>query len=267
MLGTIGAGAVLGALALPKFKKKFGPDKLVVYGTLGTAAVLAIFAYSESNAITIGASLLAGMSWIAVLTNFNVSAQTALPNWVRARGLAVYLMVFFGSLALGSTIWGQVASIFSVQTALMSAAVLIVLGIPLTRHAKLGSAEALDLSPSSYWPEPLVGEEINSDRGPVMVTIEYEIETADKGKFLAEIHRLSSQRYRDGAFQWGVYQDTDNSEFWTEWFLVSSWVEHLRQHERVTMHDKDIQAGVIRFHKGEAKPLVRHFLAPNKNKE
>lgn len=217
-------------------------------------------------AAAVAAAFFGGIGWISVLTSLSVSAQTALPNWVRARGLAIFMMVFFGSMAAGSVLWGQVAAALSVDAALLVAAAGALLAIPLTWRARLGQGEDLDLSPSSYWPAPAIDKRIDdaADRGPVMITIEYEINPRDEAPFLSAIHKHSGERYRDGAFQWGVYQDAEKQELWFEWFLVPSWTEHLRQHERTTVHDKDIQEGLTAFHTGSESPRVRHWLAPSR---
>jgi hypothetical protein len=208
--------------------------------------------------------VLGGLGWIAVLTCLNVSAQTALPNWVRARGLAITLMVFFGCMSAGSAGWGLVATATSVPAALLIAAAGAVLAIPITWRARLGQGETIDLSPAMSWPEPVVSEALDAapDRGPVMVTIRYRIDEGDAHAFLAAMHELSGERYRDGANDWGVYQNSADPSVWIEWFFLPSWAEHLRQHERATKHDQDIHARARKLHRGSAPPEVDHFLAP-----
>ncbi len=264
ILGAIGLGAVGGALLLPSLKKYLSADSLVKLGTLGTACVLLAFGISQSKPLIIVAAFTAGLSWILVLTSLNVSAQTALPNWVRARGLAIYLMVFFGSMALGATLWGQIASLFSISTALFVAAGLLLLVMPLTNKSALNGGELLDLAPSAHWPSPLLNPNVEtSAAGPVLVTISYKIDPDCQQGFLQAVYALSKQRYRDGAFNWGIYQDTDVHNQWLEWFLVADWTEHLRQHDRVTKHDQDLQSQVSKFHTIENPPIVKHYLAPN----
>ncbi|MEM1412552.1 MAG: MFS transporter [Pseudomonadota bacterium] len=264
LLAAIGTGAVLGALLLPKLKKWLDTNRLAALGSLVTALAMVLLSVFDLQAVAIGAALLGGLGWIGVLTSLNISAQTALPNWVRARGLAIFMMVFFGSMAAGSTLWGQVATSRSADDALLIAAIGIVLAIPLTWRWRLGLGEELDLSPSSFWPSPALHRDLGqpADRGPVMITIDYRIDPASEAEFVRAIHELSKERYRDGAYQWGLYQDAEAPECWKEWFLVASWNEHLRQHERVTRHDQDIQEGVLGFHVGEETPRVRHLLGP-----
>ena len=264
LLASIGAGAVAGALLLPRVREQIDTNKVAAAGAATTAVAMLLLSTVSVPAAAVAAAFFGGIGWIAVLTSLNVSAQTALPNWVRARGLAIFMMVFFGSMAAGSTLWGQVATLASVDFALLVAGIGVLVAIPLTWRTRLGQGEDLDLSPSSYWPAPAVDDRMHddADRGPVMVTIEYEVDPRDEAPFLAAIHTLSGERYRDGAYQWGVYQDAEDPARWTEWFLISSWAEHLRQHGRVTHHDKDIQDAVRAFHKGDEAPRVRHLLAP-----
>ena len=207
-------------------------------------------------------SLLAGFSWIAVMSSLNVSAQASLPEWVRARGLSIYLTLFSGSMALGSVIWGQMASTTDIPTALLAAAVLMTAALALVRKVPLASTGTLDLTPSMHWPAPLVDPSVTPDRGPVMVLIDYRVRGEDTAPFLAAVHRFATERRRDGAVAWDIFQDAEDPERWTESFLVASWTEHLRQHDRVTQHDADLQAEVHAFHQGEAPPKVRHLIAP-----
>lgn len=263
LLGCVGAGAVGGALLLPKLKAWLGPNRLVAAGTLGTAATLLVFAFVQDATAASAMSLLAGASWIAVLSSLNVSAQTALPDWVRARGLSVFVTVFFGSMSLGSLVWGQAASILGIPTALLIAAVGAVLMIPLTLRWKLSQGETLDLAPSMHWPAPAVAGELEHDRGPVMVTIEYHIDPDRTAAFVATLEELAGERRRNGAYAWGLFEDAAEPGRFIEYFLVESWLEHQRQHERVTLADADVQARARAFHRGGGEPIVRHLVAPS----
>lgn len=262
LLGCIGAGAVSGAVVLPRLKSALGSDRLVAGGTIGTAVVLVIFATAPAVPVAAAASLLAGASWIAVLSSLNVSAQVALPDWVRARGLAVFVTVFFGAMSLGGVVWGQTASFLGIPMALLIAAAGALAAIPLTWRWKLQQAGGLDLAPSMHWPAPIVAGDVAQDRGPVMVTIEYRINPAQAEAFLATLASLSEERKRDGAFSWGVFEATAESGRYLEYFMVESWLEHLRQHERVTNADRILQEALQRFHTGTEPPRVTHYVAP-----
>ena len=104
--------------------------------------------------------------------------------------------------------------------------------------------------------------EVAHDRGPVMVTIEYRVEPIQAEAFVATLDELSHERRRDGAYAWGLFEDVAQPGRYLEYFLVASWLEHLRQHERVTRADQDIQTRALSFHAGPDQPRVSHFLAP-----
>jgi quinol monooxygenase YgiN len=206
------------------------------------------------------ASAIAGASWIASLATLSVSAQVALPDWVRGRGLALYTTVFFGCLSLGSAAWGEIAAWVGLPASHFLAAAGIVAAIPLTWRWKLQTGAGLDLTPSMHWPAPITAQDIEQDRGPVMVTVEYRILPQDREAFLEAVAKLEHERRRDGAYRWGVFEDAADEGRIVETFLVESWMEHLRQHERVTNADRIVQDTVHRFQMSGA-PKVTHYIA------
>ncbi|MFV2091910.1 MAG: MFS transporter, partial [Hyphomicrobiales bacterium] len=269
LLGSAGAGAVGGALLLPALKARLGADKLVGLGTIGMAVALVVFAFAGDAAATIAASGLAiaasglaGVAWIAVLSNLSVAAQMALPEWVRARGLSVFITVFFGAMTLGSVLWGQVAATFGIPVSLLAAAAGAVLGVVTVRRFKLEKHAGLDHSPSMHWPAPLLAGAVEHDRGPVMITVDYRIDPGQAAAFLQTLGRLGDARRRDGAFAWGVFEDVAEPGRYLEYFLEDSWLAHLRHHERVSQDDRALQQRVRAFQRAGAAPAVSHFLAP-----
>jgi len=260
LLGVIGAGAVAGAFFLPYLKSKFGPNGIVALGALGQALAMLLYGLAHEPFIALGASIIAGATWIAAVATLNVSAQVALPDWVRGRGLALYATVFFGCLALGSVAWGEVAAWVGLPAAHFLAAAGAVIAIPLTWRWKLQTGAGVDLTPSMHWPAPITKEAIDEDRGPVLIMVEYRIDPKNRAAFLKALARLEDQRRRDGAYTWGVFDDAAEEGHIVETFLVGSWMEHMRQHERVTNADRIIQDAVDGFHLGGA-PKVTHFVA------
>ena len=260
LLGAIGAGAIGGAFWLGWVKERLGANGLVVAGTVGTAVALVLFAVARDTATALAASLLAGAAWIAVLSTLNVSAQVALPEWVRARGLAIFMTVYFGAHTVGSAIWGKVAALWGLPFAHAVAAAGLLVVIPLTWRWRLQTGAGVDLTPSLHWAAPVVSHEIAHDRGPVLVTVEYRIDPGKRRAFLAALDRLCHERRRDGAYRWGVFEDAADPARFVETFLVESWLEHLRQHQRVTNADRVMQNEVLRF-QVEGAPKVTHMIA------
>jgi MFS family permease len=259
LLGAIGASAVGTALVLPPLKKRVGADGLVGIGSILTAIALALFGLASDWPLALVASIAAGASWIAVVASLNVSAQVALPDWVRGRGLAIFVTVFFGALSLGSAIWGEVANYLGLPTAHFLAAGGLFIGIPLTWRWKLQTGAEIDLTPSMHWPTPVLSHQVENDRGPVLVTVEYNIIPQDRERVLAALERLGRERRRDGAYAWGIFEDTAKEGRFVETFLVESWLEHLRQHERVTNADRVLQKAIGNFL--QSKPIVTHLIA------
>jgi MFS family permease len=260
MLGSVGAGAIVGALLLPRVRARFGQDRLVLAASLVTAAATILLALTDSEILGIAAAFVLGTAWITMLTTLNSTTQGILPNWVRGRGLAIYLTVFNGAMAAGSLGWGFVAQGIGTDAALLVAGAGLAVVAGLAHRAALPTGEG-DLTPSLHWPEPALAEPVAHDRGPVMVTVTYRIRRPDRPAFLAALDRLSEERRRDGAYAWGVSEDAADPERVVEWFFVESWAEHLRQHRRVSKADADIQAEGRRFHQGPEAPIVQHFLA------
>jgi MFS family permease len=260
LLGAIGAGAVLGAFAMPWMRMKLGANLLAALGMAGTAVTLALYGLARDPFTALAASALAGVSWIAVLATLTVSAQSSLPDWVRGRGLALFTTVFFGCMTLGSAVWGELAAMLGLPATHFIAAAGAVVAIIVTWPWKLRAGTAIDLTPSMHWPTPEVAEDVDQDRGPVLVTVEYRVRPEDREAFLDSIEPLRLERLRDGAFRWGIYEDAAVPGRMVETFLVSSWMEHLRQHERVTNADRLVQEAVLRFHL-DGEPTVTHFIA------
>jgi MFS family permease len=260
LLGAIGAGAVAGAFILQWLKQRLGADRLLAAGTVGTTVAMLMFAMSRVPATALVASLIAGVSWIAALSSLNVSAQVALPEWVRGRGLAVFVTVFFGSVSLGSVIWGEVGALAGVSPALLAAAAGAVLAIPLSWRWKLQTGAGVDFSPSMHWAAPITTHAVEQDRGPVLVTVEYRIDPKNRAPFLRALARFARERRRDGAYDWGLFEDPAQEGRFVETFLTDSWLEHLRSHERVTKADQILQQVVRRYQIDGAAPKTTHLV-------
>ena len=261
LLGCLGLGGVTGASLLPKVRQKISTNSLVVGATLIFAAVTIVLGYVHITAL-VGVSLFfGGIAWIALLSTFNVAAQTATAAWVRARVLGVYMLAFFGGFAGGSAMWGWIASRVGISRTLLIAAVGLVAGLTTGIRFKLRCSENLDLTPSAHWPEPRVQAEPEARRGPVLVTIEYQIDPSDARAFTEAAQASGEIKQRDGAFYWNLFRDTADPGRFVEAFIVDSWGEHVRQHGRLTKADQEVEDRVQTFHLGTSPPKISHLIA------
>lgn len=261
LLGAVGIGAIAGAMLLPRLRAWLDADALMLGASLVAAGVLGGLALAPPSWLALALLFAVGIAWILALTTLASVTQSVLPNWVRGRGLAIYLTVFNGAMAGGSLAWGLLAQRVGLPATLAAAAGGLALGALVLHRLKL-PAGAADLEPSHHWSDPLVATPVSHDRGPVMVSVEYRVAREQQAEFLAALRRLAAARRRDGAYQWGVMEDVADPERLVEWFLVESWAEHLRQHRRASSADADLQAELQRYHIGSEPPVVRHLLTP-----
>ncbi len=238
LLSMISVGSILGSFLQRFLRERVDLDWMVALGTLATAAALALFGWTHQFPVVLAACLCAGAGWVIILTSLYVSAQNVLPEWVRGRGLAIFLTVIFGAVTISSAAWGQAAAKVGLEEALFLAAAGILVAIPLTWSWKLKGSEAVDLSPSLHWRPPHAAEDIADDRGPVLVKIEYWIDPKDRARFLRAMDELGEERKRGGAFAWGVFEDMAEFGRFEEAYLVESWLELKHLRERVTKEDR-----------------------------
>ncbi|HUI63015.1 MAG TPA: MFS transporter, partial [Steroidobacteraceae bacterium] len=219
----------------------------------------ALFAVSHDARTSLLASVLAGLCWIGAVSALNLSAQVALPEWVRGRGLAVYVTVMFGALSLGGLLWGKLATEIGAAGSLLAAAAGALLTVPLIGGWKLQTGEGVDFTPALHWPMPITTGKVADDRGPVLVTVEYHTQARDRRAFLTALFRLSGERRRDGAYDWKVFEDPTVEGRFVEIFLTDSWLEHLHHHARVTRADR-LHEEALRLCLQGSPPKTTHLI-------
>ena len=244
LLAAIGVGTVGGSLIIRWLKDELGPDRLVAAGSLGAAFALVLFGLAHDPITAVSACLLGGASWTVVLTKLYVSAQVALPDWARGRGLAVFLTFIFGATTAGSAVWGKLSAMEGLPIAYFVAAGGLVLPIPMTWRWKLQTGVGIDFSPAMHWRAPIVARRVENNQGPVVVVVEYRLDANDRAEFLSAVDELGYARKRDGAYAWGVYEDVADGGRFIETFSIESWLEVLHQRERATNADEMLRSRV-----------------------
>ncbi|CAN7157084.1 MFS transporter [Acidovorax sp. LjRoot118] len=258
LLASMGAGAIVAAMFLPRLRQAMPRDVLVLRGTLLQAAATGVMAVAPNVYVAVPAMLVGGMAWITTANSLSVSAQLALPNWVRARGMSIYQMAIMGSTALGAAVWGQVATLTSVHTSLALAAVTGTIAMVVVQRLVADRSIEEDLSPSQAFKAPVAPTP--PERGHVVVTIEYFIDPARATDFRALMQESRRSRLRQGALSWQLQHDIADPARYMEQIEDESWTEHLRRFDRVTASDVALRERKLAFHLGDAPPVVSRFV-------
>ena len=266
-LGFFGGGAILGASLLPLLRQRVSLNLIIGLSANLYALVMIVLAYIHSYALLALAMIAGGIAWLMILSILLSSIQAVIPSWVRGRVMSVHMLVFFGFMAAGSTLSGTIAVWAGIPVTLTIAAFFLIAGTLVTQRYRLISGENLDLTPSAHWPSLSISNEPELDEGPVLVVIEYRIDQTKSIDFTNAMRALKTIRCRDGAIRWNLFHDITDPGHYIESYIIESWGEHLRQHERITVSDKEIEDRVLSFHTGKEPPIVMHFIAEPVPKE
>jgi MFS family permease len=262
MLAALGVGSIAGAFILPRVRSRLSTNRMVAAAMVLYAAALLVLVATPSPWLGVVALLPAGVAWVGVLATLNANLQTFLPVWVRARGLATYQLVLFGSMAGGAAAWGGIADGFGLTTAYVAAAVLLVVGAVVGAALPLRDTSGLDRSPATFWPEPHVELDVSEHPGQVQVVSTYTIAEERRAEFMAMAAELRRMRRRTGATSWALYVDAADPSRFVEEYTVASWSEHLRQHSgRLTGTDRDTDVRARSFSDPPAQ-VAHLFTAP-----
>jgi MFS family permease len=259
LLGGFGGGAVAGALVMQRARARWPADVIVSAGI--AAFGLATMAAGALRLIWLLGIVMVvgGAAWVSFISLFNVEMLGLAPDWVRARVLAVAMLTFQGAVAGGSAAWGALAVRVGVDRALLWAGAGALVSTVLALFLRLPNV-SLDLTPWNHWRIPAVGSDIvgSDNDGPILVTVEYDVASEHAADFIAAMREYGRIRRRDGASRWGICRDLEVPDRYIETFIVSSWAEHVRQHDRLTRSDSQVEERLGRY---VAKvPSVRHLL-------
>ncbi len=195
-----------------------------------------------------------------MLSTFNITVQLSSPRWVSGRALAIYQMVVFGGMAIGSWMWGEIAENISLVTALAASCAVLTLSVLLGLHARIPQAESLNLGAARGDLNVTPKVEVGPESGRVITTVTYQVAPRDHAAFVEAMQEVRRIRRRDGARRWMLMQDMSEPEIWIERFHSPSWVEHVRRYHRFTVADQDIERRALAFHRGPEPPKIRHLL-------
>ncbi len=259
LLASMGVGAIVAALFLPRLRQAMARETLVRRGALLQAAATAVVAVAPNVYVAVPAMVVGGAAWITTANSLTVSAQMALPNWVRARGMSIYQMALMGATATGAALWGHVASMTSVHASLLIAAVTGAAGMLVVQRAAVDRSLEEDLSPSTAFKTPLAPTTPQAGLR-LVVSIEYFIDPARAAEFRAVMQESRRARLRQGALSWELQHDISDPRRYVERVVDESWTEHLRRFGRATASDVSLRDRKFAFHMGENPPVVSRYV-------
>jgi MFS family permease len=262
LLGAVGIGAVLGTALLPRLRARWPLDRVVAAAAVAFGVACAVLAWVHVVAVVAVALGVTGFAWIAALSSLNAAAQTVLPDWVRSRGMALYIIVFQGGQAAGALVWGIVAKQADTRTAFTAVAIGLLAGAFVARRWRLRPPGAIDVRPARQpWPEPDMVIDPDPRHGPVLVQVEYRVPLERADAFREAMQPVGRARRRSGGERWGLFQDGADPERFVEAYVVATWEEHLRQHqERLTQTDRLFEERALELVAEGTEPRVEHLL-------
>ncbi len=246
LLGAAGAGAVAGAVLMPLVQNRLSASaKLTVAGAVYGAGLIGL-ALTRDVGVAVALLVPVGVAWIAVIAGLNAAVQAFLPDWVRARALAVYQMVLFATFAGSAALWGAVATWIGLGRTFAGAGILLVattvagVWLPL-RRTDVGDRTAV---PPGVLPEATFVGAISPD-DPVEVLVRYHVRPEQRDDFVRAIAELRTSRLRTGATQWVLLGDAVETDQLVERYRVASWTELLDQRSnRQTPFDEEVRRRV-----------------------
>jgi MFS family permease len=236
-------------------------DRVVAGAGIAFGLACAVIAWVHVVAVVAVALVVTGFAWIAALSSLNATAQTVLPDWVRSRGMALYIIVFQGGQAVGALLWGLVVKQSDTRVAFTAVAVGLLAGVVISRRWRLRPPGGIDMRPAQAWPEPDMVIEPDPGHGPVLVQVEYRVPLERADAFREAMQPVGRARRRSGGERWGLFQDGADPERFVEAYLVATWDEHLRQHqERTTQTDRLFEERALELVAEGTEPRVTHLL-------
>ena len=260
LLSSVGLGAITAMVIMLPVRRLLTRDQFVAGGTVLHAGAILVLAYSTSLGPAAAAAFVGGGAWMAVLNALTVAAQSSLPDWVRARGMALFQAMAMAGATLGSVVWGQMVAMSSIPTSLLVAGLGALAALALVARLRVGTTRELDLTPAQVAAEFATELPVEHEQGPVLVTVEYLIEPSRAEEFTEVMGESRRFRLSMGATTWGLFRDASDPRRFVEHFVVKTWVDRLRQIERLTADDVALWDRKNAFHTGPKPVVMSHYV-------
>lgn len=260
LLGVVGVGAVIGALMVNGFRERLGAENAIRLCATISGVMMMVTGWSSHVWLTCVAMFIGGGTNIIIMALLNVSIQMAVPRWVTARALSMFQSSLTGGIAIGSVVWGLVATHYGVDKALIASGGVLLLTPILGMLIPLPNAERGGAEPADIGNELDVALGLTLRSGPISVAIDYQVDPALARDFYDAMRKVQRVRLRNGGFNWSIARDIADPELWTERYHCPTWGDYLRMRGRYTQADIDAQAAADAFNQLAGSPRVRRRL-------
>lgn len=268
LYGCFGAGAILGALSIPRLLRRMSLNLIIIRGTMlwGVAALL--IASTTFVAVGIVGCFAAGAAWVGTLASVSTGTQSSAPAWVRARAVAMTFVSVQTTMAVTSPAWGALASLVGIRVTLAVAAATMLVLLGLTRKVRVELGQEEDVTATRVQlPDLAIAVPPEPDDGPVLIQIEYFVDAANRDAFLAAIKALEPMRRRNGASNWRVFRDLAEEGRYVERYIIDSWAEYVRLRARMTMTDRELLERVLELQRQDMPMRISRLIGLREDEE
>ncbi len=255
-----GTGAVLGAMSIPHQLARRALNTVVIWGILVWTASMLVIAATDTAVVAVVGACGAGVAWVYVFASLSAATQSTAPSWVRARALAMNLVAVQASLALGSALWGALATFTGTHIALAASAGVMIVLYALSRSVRVEMGNEADVTAGAQLPDLAIAVEPMPDDGPVLIQVEYRIDPENRKAFLRAIHAVAATRRRNGATSWRLFRDLGEDGRFVERYVIASWAEYVRLRSRMTVADRELQEKAAQFQRPDVPIRVSRLI-------
>jgi MFS family permease len=260
MLAAFGVGGIISAVIVPRVRRTFDHELAVRAALFMQAGAAVVVAFSHVSIVTALALVVCGAGYLVASVLCNVGIQLSSPRWVSARVLAIFQATITAGFAIGSWAWGMVAKVSDLETAILLSAGSMIITLAVGLRFRMPHIEGASRDCVSSFVDPEVTLPVGGHSGPIVLEIEYRVPVIDARAFYNTMLEVQLSRQRNGAHGWSIARDVRDLEIWIERLQYPTWHDYLRQHHRVTLAERELQARATAFHQGPEPVRIRQML-------
>ncbi len=255
-MALTGVGSVAGAMVMPRLYKQWSRNRLFTQTSGLFGCGLLLLAWADQLWTVSLIAIFLGFAWITSFSVLIVTCQLTVPDWVRARAIAILMLTFGISAAPASAAWGYFADEWGITTSIALAGLGTLAAMIFGRWLPL-SSKTRDNTLATHT-ESLPENNLEPSEGPVTVTRAYQVDASNWGTFRRLMKDIKSVRKRNGALAWRLHEEPEGH--FLETVIIENWLDYLRQRERMTVDDRDLEEKIALLNRDQLPPLMEHTL-------